>query len=105
MNAASVRVQTVNKSADTRNAGLGGPAFIALGSGFYGAGDRIRTDDILLGKQTLCQLSYTRVNVRRLYHSDPSHPALGNAQEDLHQGVISMSILNYLHWPQCEIAR
>lgn len=26
----------------------------------YGAGDRIRTDDILLGKQTLCQLSYTR---------------------------------------------
>ena len=27
----------------------------------YGAGDRIRTDDILLGKQTLCQLSYTRV--------------------------------------------
>ena len=28
--------------------------------GFFGAGDRIRTDDILLGKQTLCQLSYTR---------------------------------------------
>ena len=27
-----------------------------------GAGDRIRTDDILLGKQTLCQLSYTRVS-------------------------------------------
>ena len=26
-----------------------------------GAGDRIRTDDILLGKQTLCQLSYTRI--------------------------------------------
>ncbi len=25
-----------------------------------GAGDGIRTHDILLGKQTLCQLSYTR---------------------------------------------
>ncbi len=27
---------------------------------FRGAGDRTRTDDILLGKQTLYQLSYTR---------------------------------------------
>ena len=25
------------------------------------AGDGIRTHDILLGKQTLCQLSYTRI--------------------------------------------
>ena len=28
---------------------------------FGGAGDGIRTHDILLGKQTLCQLSYARV--------------------------------------------
>jgi hypothetical protein len=37
---------------------------LALGiSGPYHnrAGDGIRTHDILLGKQTLCQLSYTRV--------------------------------------------
>jgi hypothetical protein len=27
----------------------------------FGAGDGIRTHDILLGKQTLCQLSYTRL--------------------------------------------
>jgi hypothetical protein len=26
----------------------------------FGAGDGIRTRDILLGKQTLCQLSYSR---------------------------------------------
>ena len=26
----------------------------------FGAGDEVRTHDILLGKQTLCQLSYTR---------------------------------------------
>jgi hypothetical protein len=33
----------------------------AYSSHFLGAGDRTRTDDILLGKQTLYQLSYARV--------------------------------------------
>jgi hypothetical protein len=40
-----------------------------------GAGDRIRTDDILLGKQTLCQLSYTRmicVGIRSIMWPPPS---------------------------------
>jgi hypothetical protein len=32
----------------------------AQGAEMTGAGERIRTVDILLGKQTLCQLSYTR---------------------------------------------
>jgi hypothetical protein len=27
---------------------------------FYGAGDRFRTDDLVLGKHALYQLSYTR---------------------------------------------
>jgi hypothetical protein len=31
-----------------------------LFSGTYGAGDRFRTDDLVLGKHTLYQLSYTR---------------------------------------------
>ncbi len=35
----------------------GAAAFPAAG---LGAGDRVRTGDILLGKQTLCQLSYSR---------------------------------------------
>ena len=35
-------------------------AAIALSTGRDGAGDGIRTRDILLGKQTLCQLSYSR---------------------------------------------
>ncbi|MDB5059418.1 MAG: integration/recombination/inversion protein [Chloroflexi bacterium] len=34
-------------------------------AGFQRAGDRARTDDILLGKQTLCQLSYTRIALAR----------------------------------------
>src|SRR5215203_4173304 len=34
--------------------------------GGTGAGDGIRTRDILLGKQTLCQLSYSRSAVRIL---------------------------------------
>jgi hypothetical protein len=34
----------------------------AQGAKITGAGERIRTVDILLGKQTLCQLSYTRPN-------------------------------------------
>ena len=33
----------------------------------FGAGDRIRTGDILLGKQTLCQLSYSRSEQGQLY--------------------------------------
>src|SRR5688572_18963475 len=33
---------------------------------FFGAGDRIRTGDILLGRQTLYQLSYSRNGVRSL---------------------------------------
>jgi hypothetical protein len=28
--------------------------------GYYGAGDRFRTDDLVLGKHALYQLSYTR---------------------------------------------
>src|SRR5665647_519314 len=32
-----------------------------------GAGDRVRTGDILLGKQTLCQLSYSRSEQGQLY--------------------------------------
>ena len=32
-----------------------------------GAGDRIRTGDILLGKQTLCQLSYSRSGGRGVH--------------------------------------
>src|SRR5487761_2419407 len=34
----------------------------AVREGEGGAGDGIRTRDILLGKQTLCQLSYSRSN-------------------------------------------
>jgi hypothetical protein len=31
-----------------------------MSQGFFGAGDRFRTDDLVLGKHTLYQLSYTR---------------------------------------------
>ncbi len=34
--------------------------------GEVGAGDGIRTRDILLGKQTLCQLSYSRTDLRSI---------------------------------------
>jgi hypothetical protein len=37
--------------------------FLNLGL-FFGAGDRFRTDDLVLGKHTLYQLSYTRSPVR-----------------------------------------
>ena len=43
--------------------------------GMTGAGEGIRTLDILLGKQTLCQLSYTRVRsafLDRTPITDPS---------------------------------
>ena len=40
--------------------------------GDSGAGDRARTDDILLGQQTLCQLSYTRVIPAGGPFKDPS---------------------------------
>ena len=49
--------------------------------GFLGAGDRIRTGDILLGKQTLCQLSYTRISVVPEY----SKPVRGRKPRSRHQ--------------------
>lgn len=41
-------------------------AIVPAIQGDFGAGDRTRTDDILLGKQTLYQLSYTRALSRTL---------------------------------------
>ena len=35
-----------------------------------GGGNRVRTDDILLAKQALYQLSYTPVRVRLLFHKE-----------------------------------
>ena len=50
----------------------GGPTGTARTSAdlrrFSGAGDGTRTHDILLGKQTLCQLSYARIAVSGAAH-------------------------------------
>ena len=52
-------------SAGPWNQGLAQKQSVALSSDEEGgAGDGIRTRDILLGKQTLCQLSYSRPGVR-----------------------------------------
>jgi hypothetical protein len=41
---------------------------IHIGRWIIGAGDRVRTDDILLGRQMLYQLSYTRMMARPQPH-------------------------------------
>ena len=51
---------------DDRGGRPGGPSSWDH-SGGSGAGDGIRTRDILLGKQALCQLSYSRSGVARVY--------------------------------------
>ncbi len=56
----AVRDQTVTKSIAHEKAGPIGPAISVILWAFRGAGDGTRTHDILLGKQTLYQLSYTR---------------------------------------------
>lgn len=48
----------------------------------YGAGDRIRTDGILLGKQTLCQLSYTRMFLYYIRMSDCFQVGVNSTQYD-----------------------
>ncbi len=45
-----------------------------------GAGDRTRTDDILLGKQTLYQLSYTR--------NGPQYKPVGRTRPDSTQPLL-----------------
>ena len=47
----------------TRNGHLREGPFSLISWGFLGAGDRTRTGDILLGRQTLYQLSYSRIRI------------------------------------------
>ena len=67
--ASSHREQIVNKSPNATSRPLWAGSGSASLCGFFGAGDGTRTHDILLGKQTLYQLSYARMAVTGTAHS------------------------------------
>jgi hypothetical protein len=59
------------------------------------AGDGIRTHDILLGKQTLCQLSYTRLYIEPIIHQTQANVNLYRGRTTLKvvpsPGAVSVS--------------